>query len=108
MPFVDLARAALVVSVLAIPLALTVVGVVDAARRPQWAWALADRSQLAWMAALLFGGFSVVGGLGISLWYLLKVRPLVAAAEGGDFPLEGRGGSTRREARRDDPDGDAG
>jgi hypothetical protein len=83
---VDVAVALLVTSVFAIPLALTLWGVVDVARRPQWAWALAGRSQLAWMAAILFGAFTVVGGMLISLWYLGKVRPQIAAAEDGRFP----------------------
>lgn len=82
----DVLVALLVTCFFAIPIGLTLWGVVDVARRPQWAWALARRSQLAWMAALLFGTFTVLGGMGLSLWYLAKVRPLIAAAEEGRFP----------------------
>ena len=81
----DLAMALVLAIFAAIPIGLTTWGVLDVARRPQWAWALANRSQLAWMAALLFGAFTLLGGMGISIWYLLKVRPIIAAAEQGHF-----------------------
>lgn len=81
----DIAVALAATCLFAIPIALTLWSVIDVARRPQWAWALAQRSQLAWMAALLFGAFTVLGGLALSLWYLAKVRPFVAAAEDGRF-----------------------
>ena len=75
---------ALVVSVVfAVPLSLTVWALLDAARRPQWAWALAERSQVAWMAGIMFSALTVVGGLFVSLIYLLKVRPTIEAAEEG-------------------------
>jgi hypothetical protein len=68
-----------------IPLALSVWALLDCARRPAWAWALAGRSQLVWMATILCGVLCVIPGMVISLWYLLKVRPDIAAAEGGRF-----------------------
>jgi hypothetical protein len=75
---------ALLVSVFfAIPLGITMWALLDAARRPQWAWALVGRRQVVWMAAIMVGVLTVVGGMAISLWYLVKVRPLVAAAENG-------------------------
>ena len=67
----------------AIPLSISVWALLDAARRPQWAWALAGRRQVVWMAAILFGTFSVVGGLVLSVWYLANVRHEIAAAEEG-------------------------
>ena len=81
----DLGGAVLVASVFAIPLGVSLWALLDAARRPQWAWALARRSQVGWMAAILFGMFSVIGGLALSAWYLTKVRPIIAAAEEGRF-----------------------
>ena len=87
---------ALLVVVCALPLALTVWALLDAARRPEWAWALAGRRRVVWMAAILFGTFALVVGLVISLVYLLRVRPEVAAAETGAPPsrpwASGRGG----------------
>ena len=66
-----------------IPLGLSVWALLDCARRPGWAWALSGRRQAAWMAAILFGMLMVILGIGISGWYLLKVRPQIAAAEDG-------------------------
>jgi hypothetical protein len=75
---------AVVVALLAAaPLAVTIWALLDAARRPQWAWALAGRRQVVWMAAIMFGAFSVVGGLVLSVWYLANVRHEIAAAEEG-------------------------
>jgi hypothetical protein len=69
-----------------IPIALTAWAFLDAARRPAWAWSLANRSQAAWMAAVFLGVLTVVGGLLISGYYLAVVRPEVAAAEDGRVP----------------------
>jgi hypothetical protein len=85
-PWSDLAATAGGLLVLGIPLAISVIALLDAARRPQWAWSLADRNQLMWLAMILVGVLSVVLGLGISGWYLLRVRPVVAAAERGEVP----------------------
>jgi hypothetical protein len=77
---------ALLVAVLfALPLAVSMWALLDVARRPQWAWALAGRRQVVWLALILVGILTVVGGLFLSLWYLLQVRPLIAAAEAGDL-----------------------
>jgi hypothetical protein len=78
---------ALVLAILvSLPLAATVWALLDAARRPQWAWALAGRSQVVWMAWILFASLTLVLGIFVSAWYLTKVRPLVAAAEEGRVP----------------------
>jgi hypothetical protein len=69
----------------ALPLGISLWALLDAARRPRWAWALAERRQVLWMALIMFGVLSVVGGLAISGWYLARVRPTVAAAEAGDI-----------------------
>ncbi len=77
---------ALLLAVLAaIPLSVTIWALLDAARRPQWAWALAGRSQVAWMAAIMFAALTLVGGLLVSGWYLARVRQEIAAAEDGRF-----------------------
>jgi hypothetical protein len=75
-----------VTAVLGAPLALSVLALLDAARRPQWAWSLADRNQVAWMTMILVGTLLVCVGVGISGWYLWKVRPVVARAEAGILP----------------------
>jgi len=70
----------------ALPLAISLWALLDCARRPAWAWALADRRQVVWMAAILLGFLTVIGGLMISGWYLLRIRPQVRDAEEGRFP----------------------
>lgn len=85
MDVVDILGALAVAALAAIPLTLTLWALLDAARRPQWAWALTGRRQVLWMAGITFGAITVVGGLLIAAWYLTKVRPEVAAAEDGDI-----------------------
>jgi hypothetical protein len=79
-------RLALVIGSLllvSMPLALSMWALLDAARRPQWAWALCRRNQAGWMAAILCGILTLIGGVAISSVYLLRIRPIVAAAEDG-------------------------
>lgn len=92
MPWSDLATTAGGLLLLGIPLMVSVLALLDAARRPQWAWSLAERNQLMWLAMILVGILSVLLGLAISGWYLLRVRPEIAAAEQGRVP-ERRGRS---------------
>lgn len=76
-----------VIAVFALPLALSLWALLDAARRPAWAWALAGRNQATWIAAVLVGILVMVLGVAISSWYLLKVRPAIADAEDGRLSL---------------------
>lgn len=85
MDLYGIAWAMAVVTFLSVPLGLSLWALLDVARRPAWAWALAGRSQVAWMAGILLATFTVVIGLGVSLWYLLKIRPVIADAEEGRF-----------------------
>lgn len=80
----DVLRSVLLTSLFSIPLVLTVWAFLDAARRPEWAWVLSGRRRVVWMAVLLCSAFTVVAGLATAVWYLVKVRPLVAAAERGE------------------------
>lgn len=79
----DLLVTALSIAVFAIPLALSMWALLDAARRPEWAFALAGRSRVVWVAAPLFGVLFLLPGLVIAVWYLVRVRPQVSAAEEG-------------------------
>jgi hypothetical protein len=72
-----------VVAVFSVPLALTGWALLDAARRPEWVWALAGRRRVVWLAAILFGALVVVVGLVVSTVYLVRVRPALAAVESG-------------------------
>lgn len=77
--------ALLLALVAAIPLGLSLWALLDAARRPRWAWALTGRRQVLWMTFILVGILSVFAGIAISAWYLIRVRPQVADAEDGYF-----------------------
>ena len=79
----DVLSAIALLTLLAIPLLLSLVALLDAARRPGWVWALAGRDQVAWIAAILFGTIAVPLGLFISTLYLVRVRPRLRATEGG-------------------------
>ena len=67
-----------------VPLGLSLWALLDAAHRPEWAWALAGRRRVVWIAGILFGILTLIGGLLISGYYLVSVRPQIAAAEEGD------------------------
>jgi vacuolar-type H+-ATPase subunit I/STV1 len=78
------AGGAVVATLLAgVPLTLSVWALLDAAGRPEWAWALAGRRRVMWIAAILFGVLTLVVGLVVSVIYLVRVRPEIAAAEQG-------------------------
>jgi hypothetical protein len=66
-----------------IPIALSVWAMLDAARRPEWAFSFVNRSRTAWVAACAVGILFCVLGVVIALWYLLRVRPQVAGVEAG-------------------------
>ncbi|MFZ4519242.1 MAG: hypothetical protein ACOYOP_12685 [Microthrixaceae bacterium] len=86
MPWGDLLRAVVVTAFFGLPLALTLVSLLDVVRRPQWAWALAERNQTAWIGAILLGVFCTVGGVAVCAVYWIRVRPVVAGAESGKLP----------------------
>lgn len=81
-----MAATAALVLLCSVPLALSLWALLDAARRPEWAWALAGRRRVVWLAAILFGAMVLVAGLVVSVAYLVRVRPEVAAAETGRVP----------------------
>ncbi len=77
--------AVVVTAAACVPLGVSLWAFLDAVRRPRWAWALSRHRQVVWLVSILFGLFTVVGGLAISLWYLALVRPAVAAVERGQL-----------------------
>jgi hypothetical protein len=82
----DLFRTIAVTAVLCVPLAISIWALLDCVNHPQWAWALAGRRQLIWLMAILFGTLCAGLGVVVSIWYLVRVRPVVAAAERGGAP----------------------
>lgn len=83
MDLLELAAALALAVFVAIPLSLTGWALLDAARRPQWAWALAGRRQVVWMAWIMFSALTVLGGLLVSTWYLTRIRTEIRDAEDG-------------------------
>lgn len=81
----DVAWAVVVTALACIPLAVSLWALLDAARRPRWVWALSRHSQTPWMAAVVAGVLLTVVGLGISLWYLVRIRPELRAIERGEL-----------------------
>jgi hypothetical protein len=69
----------------AVPLGLSLWALLDAARRPRWAWALTGRRQIVWMATICFGVLVLPIGLLASAWYLTRIRPHIRAVEDGHF-----------------------
>ena len=81
----DVAWAVVVACLACVPLAVSVWALLDAARRPRWVWALSRHPQTPWMAAVAAGVLLTVVGLAISLWYLIRIRPDLAAIERGEL-----------------------
>jgi hypothetical protein len=82
------------VCIVSIPLVLSVLALLDAAKRPEWVFSFCGKSRTLWVA-LCGGGILVnVLGIPIALWYLLRVRPVVRAVEGGRLDVADRPRST--------------
>jgi hypothetical protein len=79
----SLFRTIVVIAFSALPLGLTVWALLDCTRRPAWAWGLSGHDRVPWLTAILLGILCVPVGMGISAWYLVRVRPDVGAAEEG-------------------------
>lgn len=69
-----------------LPLALSTWAFLDVAKRPGWAWALSGRNRVTWLVVIALGVLTLIGGIIISCWYLLRVRPQIAAIENGQIP----------------------
>jgi len=72
-----------------IAVAISVWAIVDAARRPDWAWQASGQNRTLWLILNVVGLF--VCGLVIGLVYLLGIRPKVAQAEAAGGPPGGGG-----------------
>ncbi len=63
-------------------LLITLWGIIDAANRPDYAWAAAGQNKLLWIL-LQAGGLVItgIGGLIMAIVYLAAIRPKVRAGE---------------------------
>lgn len=78
-------RELLFIVVASVPIGLSLWAILDIARQPAWAWSLAGRNRAGWMAAVLLGILFLVVGLVVASYYLVRIRPQIAAAEQGRF-----------------------
>jgi hypothetical protein len=76
-------RTVAVLTLLALPLALSIAALLDAASRPEWVWALAQRRRVVWMLAIMACAVVLPVGLVVATWYLTKVRAELRATERG-------------------------
>ena len=82
----SLVRVILGLLLAAIPLALSLWALLDAANRPEWAFAFVNRNRTTWVAACAIGILFCGPGVIVALWYLLRVRPQVAGVWRTDAP----------------------
>lgn len=83
----DYALAIVAVTIGLIPLGISVWALLDVARRPAWAWALADRDRVRWIASIAFTSVILGVGLTVAMYYLMKVRPHIDAIEQGNLTV---------------------
>lgn len=83
--FSDVLRELLDLTWYGMPIAVSGLAFLDAARWDGWVWALSGRRRLVWMILIGFGVLSVIVGLLISGYYLLMIRPKLRAIDRGDL-----------------------
>lgn len=81
----DYALAVVAVTIGFAPVGVSVWALLDAARRPSWVWAMADRDRTHWMAAILFTAVIIGLGLVVAGYYLTRVRSTLAGIEEGNL-----------------------
>lgn len=64
-------------------LVVIIAGIVDAARRPVWAFERAGQSKVLWIVLQVIGLLLSLVGLILAIVYLTVIRPKVAAAQAG-------------------------
>jgi hypothetical protein len=79
----EMVRALVSLVLACVPIGLSLWAFLDVAHRPAWAWALADRNRLVWLAAIGLGVLFCGLGVVVSVYYLVRVRPQIAAVESG-------------------------
>jgi hypothetical protein len=67
----------------AVPLGLSLWALLDIVARPAWAWAFLGRNRTLWVVAVLLGTSTIVGGMAVAIWYLVRVRPQLRDVEAG-------------------------
>lgn len=73
------------IAIAAIPVVICALAFLHAARVPQWVWALAGKTQIWWLVGLLLGAGLIPLGLPASIYYFVKIRPVLERIESGDL-----------------------
>ena len=81
----QIAEAAFWVGLALLPFAFVGGTFLHAAKRPQWVWMLSGRTQIVWIATLLIGNLVLPIGVPVAVYYLIRIRPELVAAEEGDM-----------------------
>jgi hypothetical protein len=66
-----------------VPLGLSVWALLDVVNRPAWTFAFLGRSRTMWVVATLAATCTIVVGMGVAVWYLVRVRPQLRDVEAG-------------------------
>ena len=81
----DYAMAFVAVGLGLVPFGVSIWALLDVARRPAWAWALASRDRTTWVATVVFAAILPLIGIAVAVYYLARIRPQISAVEAGDF-----------------------
>lgn len=79
----------LILLLAAVPYAVIIWGIVDAALRPEWAWRAAGQSRVLWIVLQVIGLFLCLVGFVLSVAYLTAIRSQVARQQGPAAPYPG-------------------
>jgi hypothetical protein len=69
----------------ALPAIVSLVTLLDAARRPAWVWAFAGRNRAYWIGAAGLGILFCAAGAVVAVLWWGRVRPQLGAIEAGRF-----------------------
>ncbi len=86
------AMGTLIFGLVVVGMVLCIFGIVDAARRPVWAWQASGQNKSLWLVLNVVGvvfGLIFLGAVIIGPIYLLAIRPKVARAQSGGGPVGG-------------------
>jgi len=83
--FGPLVETIIAISLAGLPIAFVGLMFLHAARAPKWAWVLSGRTQIVWLASLIFGAGLIPLGVPLAVYYALRVRPVLDRIERGDL-----------------------
>jgi hypothetical protein len=63
---------------------ITVGALIDAVRRPSYAWVEADRNRVYWVSGLVFGLLFLPIGVALAVCYAIGVLPRMTGSTGSD------------------------